>query len=190
MNQKEKMKKEFLEELDGYFMNFVYLKDMIQVEEHISGLQQVNELAPNFNLIVQCALIDSYMLSFMKLYDKSKQAKTIPGLIEKSKGYVKDFRKPDGAIEKLEEFEEKLKNDEDIVSAINTLRVRRDKYFVHNDDKYFGTKIENDETYLPKYKIWFLRDFTEEVLSYLWEQLSDEKHREVKYNKDLENLCK
>ena len=190
MDQQEVMKKNLLSEIDGYYMNLVYLKDLIKVEEHLARVSVVNTLAPNFSLVTQCALIDSYMLSLMKLYDKSEKAKTIPNLIQKCKNNAKLFCSPDEVSKKLVEWEEKINTDEYIAYAIKTLRMRRDQYHAHNDKKYFGEKIANDTSYLPKYYIWHLRNFTEEVLSYLWNQLTDESHRETKYNDDLENLLK
>ncbi len=190
MNQQEIMTKNLLTEIDGYYMNLVYLKDLIMVEEHLEKVLDVEELAPNFGLIAHCALYDSYMLCLMKLYDKSDEAKTIQTLIQKCKNNVKLFRSPDEVTKKLVEWEEKINGDEYIAYAIKTLRMRRDKYHAHNDKKYFGEKIANDTSHLPKYYIWFLRDFTEEVLSYLWNQLTDEKPRETKYNDDFEQLLK
>lgn len=182
------MVKDLLVEIDGYFMNLVYLKDLINVEEHMANASSISELAPNFSLIVQCALYDSYALCLMKLYDKSEKANTIPNLIKKCKKNVQLFHSPNEVSKKLEEFENKLSSDEYITHAIETLRLRRDQYHAHNDKKYFGVKIANDKSHLQKYYIWFLRNFTEEVLSYLWSQLSDKKCRETKYNNDLDNL--
>lgn len=50
--------------------------------------------------------------------------------------------------------------------------------------------MENNKSYLKKYHIWFLRDFTEELLDYLFSQLSSGESRKTKYNKDLSNLFK
>lgn len=36
MNQKEEMTKNLLEELDDYFMQLVYLKDLLSVQEDIN----------------------------------------------------------------------------------------------------------------------------------------------------------
>lgn len=188
MTQKEVMKNNLLKEIDGFFMQLVYLKDLIDVEEDIDDLKEKMKCAPNFTLIVECALIDSYMLAFMKLYDKSEQAKTIPNLIKKCKANISLFPSQDETLAKLEEFETKICEDEYIAHAINTLIIRRDSVHVHNDNKYFGEKLQNDKTYLKKYHIWFLRDFTEEVLVYLFSQLSSEEHRKTKYNKDLSDL--
>lgn len=188
MDQKEEMKKNLLEEIDGYFMQLVYLKDLISVDEDINKHKEEMKCAPNFTLIVECALRDSYMLSFMKLFDKSQKAKTIPNLIKKCKDNISLFSMPDDVLLKLNEFETKIDEDEYINHAIKTLRVRRDSYHVHNDNKYFGKKLQNDSTYLKTYHIWFLRDFTEEVLNYLFSQLSDEEVRKTKYDEDLINL--
>ncbi len=189
MNQQEEMKKNLLEEIDGYLMNFVYVKDLMKVKEHMEKLKsKMDNKAPHFALITQCALIDSYMLCLMRLYDKSEKAKTIPNLIEKCKKNLQLFPSPHDVSIKIAEFEKKLSDDEYIAHAIQILRLRRDQYYAHNDKKYFGKRIENDESYLPNYCIWSLRDFTEELLSYFWSQLSNKKCRETKYDNDLNNL--
>ena len=188
MNQQETMEKSLLSEIDGYLMNLVYLKDLMEVEKSLAEASVVNEFAPNFSLITQCALYDSYMLCLMKLYDKSEKAKTIPNLIRKCKNNVTLFRSPDEVSKRLVEWEGKINSDKFITPTIKTLRMRRDQYHVHNDKKYFGEKIVNDTSHLKNYHILILRDFTEEILFYLWNQLTDEKHRETKYNDDLKNL--
>lgn len=190
MNQKEEMKRNLLEEIDGYFMQLVYLKDLISVEEDIDHSKEKLQCSPNFTLIMECALTDSYMLVLMKLYDKSDKAKTIPNLIKKCKDNIIFFPSKSDTLAKLEGFEAKIDQDEYIAHAIKTLTSRRDSFHVHNDKKYFGKKLENDTSYLKKYHIWFLRDFTEEILDYLFSQLSSGEPRKTKYNKDLSNLVK
>ena len=48
MTQKEKMKKDLLEDINGYFMQLVYIKDLINVSEDVDkdgvNLLSVNEL--------------------------------------------------------------------------------------------------------------------------------------------------
>lgn len=56
--------------------------------------------------------------------------------------------------------------------------------------KYFGKKLANDTSYLKMYHILILVDFTEEVLNYIFSQLSTEESRKTKYNDDLRNLFK
>lgn len=188
MDQKEVMKRNLLEEIDGYLMQLVYLKDLMSVQEDMDNLNEKMQRAPNFTLIVECALIDSYTLAFMKLYDKSEKTKSIPNLIKKCKNNIHLFPSNKVLSDKLEEFENKLREEKYIEEAIKTLRIRRDSSHVHNDSKYFGVKLQNDNTYLPMYKLWALRDFTEEVLEFLFKQLSSEEPRRIKYDKDLKNL--
>lgn len=188
MGQKEEMKKNLLEELDDYFMQLVYLKDLLSVEADIRDSREKLQCAPNFTLIVECALIDSYMIILMRLYDKSKKTQTIPNLIEKCKANNHLFPNQKDTLSKLKTFENTLSQDEYISYAIKTLRNRRDSIYAHNDKKYFGKKLVKDTSYLPMYNIWLLVNFTEEVLEYLSSQLSLEESRKTKYDKDLSKL--
>lgn len=190
MNQKEKMTKNLLEALDDFFMQLAYLKDLLSVENDMADSKEKLQCAPNFTLIVECALIDSYTLVLMKLYDKSEKAQTIPNLIKKCKKNSHLFPSPSDTLSKLNEFESKINQDEYISHAIKTLMSRRDSIYAHNDKKYFGKKAVNDTSNLKMYHIWLLTNFTEEVLDYLFSQLSSEESRKTKYNKDLSNLLK
>lgn len=140
--QKEKMKNDLLEEINGYFMQLVYMKDLINVSEDVDKYEKNLESAPNFTLIIRCALIDSYMLTLMRLYDKSDKAKTIPNLIEKCKNNIHLFPSNNDTLSMLNKFQEKVSSDEFISHAIKTLITRRDSIFVHNDKKYFGEKLK------------------------------------------------
>ena len=105
MNQKEEMTKNLLEELDDYFMQLVYLKDLLSVQEDINHSTKKLQCSPNFTLIVECALSDSYMLVLMKLYDKSQKAKTIQNLIRKCKKNIVLFPLKNDTLAKLDEYE-------------------------------------------------------------------------------------
>ncbi|MCI8562162.1 MAG: hypothetical protein HFH69_01455 [Lachnospiraceae bacterium] len=190
MNQKEEMTNNLLEELDDYYMQLVYLKDLLDVEEDMNVSKEKLQCAPNFTLIVECALVDSYMLILMRLYDKSEKAKTILNLIKKCKKNIHLFPSQRDALTKLNEFETKMNQDECISHAIKTLICRRDSVYAHNDKKYFGKNLVKDNSYLKMYHILILVDFTEEVLNYIFSQLSTEESRKTKYNDDLRNLFK
>ena len=190
MNQKDEMTKNLLEDLDDYFMQLVYLKDLLSVQKDIEHSTEKLQYAPNFTLIVECALSDSYMLVLMKLYDKSEKAKTIPNLIKKCKKNINLFPFKSDTLAKLDEYETKILEDEFISHAIKTLMSRRDSYYAHNDKKYFGKNLVNDTSNLKMYHIEFLVSFTEDVLDYLFSQLASEKMRTTKYNQDLSNLFK
>lgn len=189
MAQKEIMRENLLEEINAYISYLVYLQDIDNVYKHISALKSQLEKAPNFTLITEAAFIDSLMMTLAKLYDKSKKAKTIPALIKKCKKNINLFPNEGDTTNRLDEFETTLDQDKEITSAIDILLMRRDNIFAHNDPKYFGLKkIEKDKTYLPMYKIWKLINLTEEVLDYLFSQLSSEQRMQPKYNRDLEQL--
>ncbi|MCW6088164.1 AbiU2 domain-containing protein [Clostridium sporogenes] len=190
MSQEEKMKKDLLDEVNAYISQLVYLKDVHAVYDHIDKLKPKLQSAPNFTLITEAALIDSLMMTLARFYDKSEKAKTIPELIKKCKKNVNLFFPKQNTLPCLEKFETKLKEDEYIWTAIPVILHRRDSIFAHNDKKFFGEKIKNDKTYLPFYKIWALVDFTEEILNYLFSQLSSDERIKTKYNSDLENLFK
>lgn len=188
MNQKENMIKNFLDELDDYYMQLVYLKDLLNVADDMDNNNEKLQCAPNFTLIVECALEDSYMLALMKLFDKSGKARTIQNLIKKAKANKHLFPSPNDTLNKLNEFETKIDQDEFISHAIKTLTDIRDTIHTHNDKKYFGKNLANDNSYFKMYHIWFLVDFAEEVLNYLFSQLSSKESRKTKYNNDISNL--
>lgn len=188
MNQKEIMTKNFLDDLDDYFMQLVYLKDLLNVADDMDNNNEKLQCAPNFTLIVECALEDSYMLALMKLFDKSEKARTIQNLIKRAKDNTHLFPSPNETLAKLNEFEAKINQNEIISHAITTLTDIRDTMHVHNDKKYFGKNLVNDDLYFKMYHIRSLVRFAEDVLNYLFSQLSSEESRKTKYNNDLNNL--
>ena len=163
MNQKVKMTNDLNEELDGYYMQLVYIQDIISVEEDMNKYPQMKS-TPNFTLITKCALSDAYMIALMRLYDDSKQAKTIPNLIKKCKDNKNLFLHPEQVAEQLDSFANELNTDDFIKQAINVIHIRRDSIYAHNDKKYFGNKITNDKSYFKKYHISFIVRYTKKVL--------------------------
>lgn len=184
MNQKEKMRQDLVNELDGYFMQYVYLKDMITLDDAISSFNCLEKNFPDCKVVIQCGLQDSYFFSLARLYDKSKGTETIPKLIEKCKKNTHLFQKADIVEKKLDEFKDELETNKCITDAISVLQSRRDKRYAHNDERYFGMKMVNDKSNLPKGYLWLLAKFTGKVLNFLWNQLSDEKPREGRYCKE------
>ena len=182
------MKNDFLKEVEGYILQLLYTKDLISVLKDIEDLDYKLATAPNFTLITECALSDSYMLVLMRLYDKSKESKNIYSLIEKCKKNSFLFKNEKEVLSKIVEFQDELEEDEYICHTINVLRERRDTIYAHNDSKYFGDKIEKDKTYLKTYHILILVDFTERLLTYIFSLLSSEEMNKVKYDNDLKKL--
>lgn len=191
MSQCEIMKQNLLKEINDYMVHLLYIKDVNAVYEHISDMKtdKLNK-SPNFVLIVECALYDSLVMALARLYDKSKKAKTIPGLIGKCLTEKYIFLCQESIEIKLNIFQNELVEDEDLANAIKILQERRDIYYAHNDNQYFGIKGNKDTTYLPMYKLWSLIRYTEKVLKYLLEQLSSEPLPKCKYDNDLEKLLR
>ena len=192
MNQYNEMKENLKKEIEGYYMQLFPLKDMIAVEKDVIGQEEM-ERAPNFTMIILCALSDAYMIGIMRLYEKSesKEERTIQNLIKKCKDNLPLFDKQEEkqaeVRSKLEEFEEALEHDY-ISNAIKTLKQRRDKIYAHNDKKYFGEKMLEDKSYFKMHHVWTLCDFAEKVLKYISEQLSYNTSRGTRYDKDLRKL--
>ncbi len=191
MSKKEEMKKDLIEEINSYYDHYVYMADVMAVHNHMqSYVNQKSsklEIAPNFFRIVYAATIDSFMLTLARLYDNSQQAKSMKNLIDKCKKNDFLFSGVENVNKKLIEFESKMNNDEYISKAIKIIKHRRDKIFVHNDKKFF-IHPEKDTSHLPMYALWFLRDFTKEVLIYLLDALGEKPSKETIYDKDLDNL--
>ncbi len=194
MDQKEQMKQNLIEEINSYYDQYVYMADVMAVHKHMQSYanqnNQILDIAPNFFKIVHAATIDSFMLTFARLYDNSKQTKSIENLILKCKKNISLFDNMKEVEERLIDFETRMKTDEFLAPAIETIKHRRDKIFAHNDEKYF-IHPEKDPSYLPMYELWFLRDFTKEVLIYLLKALDEKPIKDTIYDKDLDNFsCK
>ena len=116
---KTDLKNDFLKELDGYFMQLSYLQDLDMVDEDILRHNKEMERAPKFTLIIECALMNDYMTTFMRLYDKgkNKNTKTIKNLIKKTYCNIHLFpnSKHDCIKKKLSEFENTINTDTTIV---------------------------------------------------------------------------
>lgn len=185
------MKKNLIEDIKSYYEHYVYMADVMRVCDHIGEYEMFEneklEIAPNFFRIVRAATIDSYMLTFARLYDNSEETKSIQNLIRKCKKNISLFFDKENVSKKLIEFECRMEDDEEISSAIKTIKHRRDKMFVHNDKKFFNHP-EKDTSYLPIQQLGILRVFTKEVLIYLLGELDETPIRETTYDNDLDKL--
>ena len=189
MSQLEKIKEDFEKVLEGYYMQLVYLKDLIAVQEDLENHKEELKNAPNFALIAECGLIDSYMIAFAKLFDKSEKAMTIYYLLKRCEANLKLFRDEDVVKSKIEEYKLRLDSDEFLSYGIEIVRKRRDTMLAHNDKKYFGEKMAEDTFWLPKYYLWMMRDFVSEVLKFISDQLGFEpRHCTAKYDGDLKKI--
>ena len=156
MAQQEKMKADFEKIIEGYYMQLVYLKDLIAVQEDIENHKEELKKAPNFSLIAECGLIDGYMIAFAKLFDKSEKAMTIYYLLKKCESNLNLFCDAEKVKRQIAEYKIRLETDEYLSYGIDIVRKRRDTMLVHNDKKYFGEKISEDTSRLPKYYLWMM----------------------------------
>lgn len=173
MNAFDTMKKNLSEKIKDYTMHLAYIQDLITVYNLTFEKEIISE---EYKLVTTCGLYDSFSIALARLYDKSKQAETIPNLLDKC---IKNAHLIDDKeyLIKLKKFKDRLSTEEDISAAIETLSLRRDKLYAHNDTEYFGKKISSDKSYLPMYQIWFLVAFTKEVLLYLSEEFNIEMEK-------------
>lgn len=177
-------------EIESYYDHYVYLADMMAVYQHISDVLKTvkeNDAGINFLKITYAATIDSMMITFARLYDEDGNSKNINQLIEKCR------KNSSLSIDKLELekqlecFKNKLCNDEYLVPAVKTIKMRRDKMFAHNDKKFFNNP-EKDTSYLPMYQLWFLRDYTKDLLQMLAHAYQITFSKDVIYDQDLNEL--
>lgn len=177
-------------EVETFHNHYLCLCDIMDVSQHMrSSSNLAKEKAPNFFLVVESACIDTMMMEFARLYDDDSNAKTIPSLLDKCINNVALFTDNKEIENKINEYKQKIKDDDYISKAIATIKLRRDKIFAHNDKKFF-IKPEKDDSYLPTYQLWFLRDFTGEVIHFLMDELESKVRKTTIYNSDLENLYK
>lgn len=167
MNAKNKMKNDMAEKIKDYNVHLAYIQDLLTVYNLILDSKE-SIFSEDFITVTTCGLYDSFIMALARLYDKSESTETIPNLLDKC---IKNTHLigDNEYVQKLNDFNHQLTTNEYISPAIQTITFRRDKMFAHNDKQYFGRKISSDETYLPMYQIWFLVNFTKDVLSYISE---------------------
>lgn len=178
------------QEVETFYDHYLYLRDIMAVSKHMGDSSNLaKEKSPNFFRIVESACIDAMMMEFARLYDDDKSAKTIPSLLDKCMNNVTLFTNKKKIENNINEYKRKIKDDDYIPKAISTIKLRRDKIFAHNDRKFF-VNPEKDNSYLPTYQLWFLRDFTGEVIHFLMDELESKVTKTTIYDKDLDELCK
>lgn len=167
MGCKESMIKSIQNEIVAYYDHLVYLKDLIAVYDDVSNVMRDFGEAQNNNFIKisYAAVIDSMMITISRLVDTDKNAMSIQNLIHKVKINAHIVNDKQAVLNRIDEFEKTLIDSEYISTGIEIIKHRRDTMFAHNDKKYF-LNPDNDDSYLPMYKIWFVRDFMEQVLLY------------------------
>ena len=191
---KEKMISDILDDLYAYYDQYRYYADLLNVVWDMCKYEGKLDktIAPNFMRIANAALIDAFMLTEARLFDDDENAKTIFSLLNKCKNNTTLFFDEENVKNKISEFEKRIHNDEYLTRAIETIKMRRDKIFAHNDSKFFKD-INKDKSHLPLYEHRMLCDFVKEVLDYFIIALNEEIPQGTIYDEDVKNifeLCK
>lgn len=191
--QKQKMIDDFLKELEAYNNHYVYLSDLVSICEYFYNYDFEKSKAPNSMRIIDAACVDTMMIEFAKFYENNEDAKSIQTLLKKclDDGNLSLFQNKNQVQTKINEFNDKIEKDEYISTGINTIKERRDKYLAHNDSKCFVDQTK-DDSYLPMYKLWIMKDFIKEVIYFLYAELggNTDSLKKTIYNDDIKNIEK
>ena len=179
-------------EIASYYDHYVYLADMIEVYQHLDKVLstvQKESIGINFLKITPAATIDSMMMNLSRLFDDDKKSKSIPQLIDKCRNHSHLLDDKSSFKKELDEFKDAIKTDECLSSAVEIIKMRRDKLFAHNNEKFFN-EPNKDDSYLAMYKIWMLRDFIKKVLLFFGKSFEVNFTKNIIYNSDLNVLQK
>lgn len=191
MGAKEAMLENMKTEIESYYDHYVYLADMIEVYQNLDKVLptvQKESIGTNFLKITYAATIDS-MMNLSRLFDDDKKSKSIPQLIDKCRNHSHLLDDKSSFEKKLDEFKDALKTDECLSSAVEIIKMRRDKLFAHNDMKFFNDSSK-DDSYLAMYKIWMLRDYIKKVLLFCGKSFEVNFTKNTIYNGDFDVLIK
>ena len=191
-NSKEQtMRNNLFKELEAYNEHYIYLEELVSMCNDFDKFDSARNKAPNSMRILESACVDAMMMEFARFYDNDKNAKSVLTLLEEcaNNGNSSLFQDKNRVLLKIDEFEKEIQTNEYISTGISTLKMRRDKYFAHNDKKYFVNQ-EKDNSYLPMYKLWFMKEFIKKVIHYLYSELGGnvESLEKPIYNADLINI--
>ena len=115
-----------------------YFDAMNALNAAITLHNETIHIAADFFSVVQFSLIDSIMVGLIKLYDKNKDSISIPKCLEKIKllktELIVSQSEWKSTFEALQKYEDKLGSYD---KTLKYLRIRRDKYYMHNDNGFF-----------------------------------------------------
>ncbi len=153
MNDK---KKEFEKYLNYFNDEITNLKTCYDIYIYLIELsnknnKEMNE-APCFFQYTIHSFITNLIVSVYRLYDPNKSAKTIEKLLNFIKSNYKTIFHPNRKV-KLDEINMDIKKNSDHEDHIKIIKKYRDKYYAHNDKKYFGDFKKLVESYPLDYSI-------------------------------------
>lgn len=91
-------------------------------------------------------------------------------------------------LEELNKSIQEIEKNEFIRTGISVVKFRRDKFYAHNDEKFFVDQAK-DDSHLPMYIIWMMTNFIKHIIYFLLENLVDDERQIQKsaYNDELKN---
>lgn len=168
-SMKDEIIKTIKQDIPIFYNHYLYAAALVHVEKNSSSLNCIQQIAPNLKNLIEASVYDSKIMVFARLYDDyqhGNQTKTISGTLRKIQKNLSCLRMGEDFNYKINEFLHRLEADEYISKAVQLLKTRRDTMLAHNDKKYFDFQSAQVE-YFPNYYLWFLCEFTKEVLVYL-----------------------
>lgn len=120
---KEKMLSDLVKEVEVYYAHYVYLCDIMSINEHMHELEnQKKEKPPNFFEFIEATCIDA-MMEFACLFDNDLNTKTIMSLLSKATKSADLFPNKQELQDKINKYKNKIYEDEDISKAISTIKL-------------------------------------------------------------------
>ncbi len=145
---------------------------------------------PYSHEILLLACRDAMMLELAKFYDEDRSSKSIINLIKKcmKSGNLGLFNDQKKVLEELNKSIQEIEKNEFIRTGISVVKFRRDKFYAHNDEKFFVDQAK-DDSHLPMYIIWMMTNFIKHIIYFLLENLVDDERQIQKsaYNNELKN---
>ncbi|MBR2407622.1 MAG: hypothetical protein IKB07_01570 [Lachnospiraceae bacterium] len=176
--------------IEAFYDHFLYFSDMLMVYSHVElVLDRMNDEddGVNFFKITKAATVDSMMMCIARLLENGGDVRSIFWLIKKCRSNKHLSKNGDELEKKLNDYELKLKEDNELEETIQIIKLRRDKIFAHNDGKFF-VDPKNDTSYLPSCKLWALQGYIQELLCMLTEEFDCNNNMQPIYDGDLNKL--
>lgn len=191
-SMRDEIIKTMKQDIPIFYNHYLYASALVQVEKNSSSLNCIQQIAPNIKNLIEASVYDSKIMVFARLYDDyqhSNQTKSISGILKKIQNNSSCLGMGEDFENQINEFLHKIETDEYISKAVKLLKTRRDTMLAHNDKKYFDFQSAQID-YFPNYYLWFLCEFTKEVLEYLGNSFGVEFVEDVYLEHEIELLKK
>jgi len=170
-SMKDEIIKTIEQDIPIFYNHYLYASALIQMEKNSSSLECIELRVPKIKNLIEASMYDAKIMVFARLYDDYKhgnKTKSVLGTLKKIQDNFTCIKMGVDFENQINIFLYRLETEEYISEAVRLLKTRRDTILAHNDKKYFDSQSAQIENF-PNYYLWFLCDFTKEVLEYLGE---------------------